>query len=36
MNKEEGKDIEVLDTGFDTEKCWPRACCWGPTGPFFW
>jgi hypothetical protein len=36
MNKEEGKEIEVLDTGCDTEKKWPRSCCWGPIGPFMY
>lgn len=30
MKEEEGKEVEVLDAGCDTEKLWPKICCWGP------
>lgn len=36
MKKEVGKEIEVLDTGCDTEKKWPLFCCWGAFSPVIW
>ncbi len=37
MKKEEEREIEVLDTGCDIEKKWPRSvCCWGSYSPLIW